>query len=218
MPCYHKFIEDLNLENLNFVPTTLIVGTFNPEWPANNYAEWFYGRTHDEHGNRNNNFWDVLPRLFENEPSLINSGPHQWKEFCSRKKIALTDLIRCIEDADPNDPNHVQYLGGYADDIIANNFHQHLFTDIIYLLQNKPSIKKVYITNGVNGVFWNNIWSPVEEYCLANHIVCGRLLTPSKNARFSMFAHNRRYPNNQFNMNNLNDYILMKWMEVWNNN
>jgi len=48
MACNHKFIEYLNLENLDFEPTTLIVGTFNPEWPAGNQAEWFYGRTHNQ--------------------------------------------------------------------------------------------------------------------------------------------------------------------------
>ena len=216
MPCNHKFIEYLNLEGLDFKPITLIVGTFNPAWPENNNAEWFYGRTHDEHGNRNNNFWDVLPRLFENEQSLIDFGPNEWKQFCSKKKIALTDLINTIEDADPNNPNHIQFLGGYADNVIANNFHQHVFTDVIGILQNNPSITKVYITNGVNGAFWNNIWHPIEDYCEANHIICGKLLTPSKNARFSMFAHNRNHINNQYNMNNLNDFILMKWLEVWN--
>ena len=41
MPCNHKFIEDLNLENLDFQPTTLIVGTFNPSWPENNQAQCF---------------------------------------------------------------------------------------------------------------------------------------------------------------------------------
>lgn len=53
MPCNHKFQEDLNLERLDFKPTTLIVGTFNPEWPDGNQAQWFYGRTHDQNGNRN---------------------------------------------------------------------------------------------------------------------------------------------------------------------
>lgn len=41
MACRHKFIDYLNLDNLDFDPTTLIVGTFNPEWPDGNHAECF---------------------------------------------------------------------------------------------------------------------------------------------------------------------------------
>jgi len=41
MPCFHKFLNYLNLETLDFEPTTLIVGTFNPEWPIGNNAMWF---------------------------------------------------------------------------------------------------------------------------------------------------------------------------------
>lgn len=79
MPCNHKFIEDLNLKNLNFKPTTLIVGTFNPEWPVGNTAEWFYGRI-------DNNFWDVLPRIYGNK-SMRCSKPSDWKKFCEEKKL-----------------------------------------------------------------------------------------------------------------------------------
>lgn len=216
MPCNHKFSEYLNLEMLDFEPTTLIVGTFNPQWPADNNAEWFYGRTHNAHGTQNNNFWDVLPRLFIDEHTLIDVEPAEWKSFCSRKKIAITDLISSIEDADQENPEHVNFMRGYADNVIAAEFEEHVFVDIILLLQNNPTIRNVYITNGVNGAFWNNIWNPVINYCNQNIIICRKLLTPSRNARFSLFAHNRNNPNNQYSMDNLNDYILMKWMQVWN--
>ncbi len=74
MSCNHKFIRDLELERIDFEPTTLIVGTFNPEWPANNTVEWFYGQTHDANSNRSNNFWDILPKIY-GEPSLIDATP-----------------------------------------------------------------------------------------------------------------------------------------------
>jgi len=209
MTCNHKFIEYLNLENLDFEPTTLIVGTFNPEWPAGNQAEWFYGRTHNLHGQVNNNFWDVLPRLY-GEESLINGTPEEWKAFCKRNKIALTDLITSIDDADEQNPIHQNKLGGYADNVIANDFNEYTFTDIVGLLQNHPTIENVYLTRGT-GPFWNNLWNPINNYCNVNNKHCRKLLTPSKNARFSMFAHNRQNPNNQFTMDNLNDFILMKW-------
>ena len=123
MACIHKFAAYLGLNRLDFEPITLIIGTFNPGWDnLNNNAQWFYGRTHDANGNQNNNFWDVLPRLY-NEPSLINGTPQQWRAFCSGKQIAITDLIANIDDADPTNPNHIQLMTGFADDEIANNFY-----------------------------------------------------------------------------------------------
>ncbi|WP_411726187.1 hypothetical protein [Methyloglobulus sp.] len=42
MACIHKFASDLNLEQIDFEPTTLIVGTFNPGWDnLGNYAHGF---------------------------------------------------------------------------------------------------------------------------------------------------------------------------------
>ena len=211
MACNHKFQEDLNLERLDFEPTTLIVGTFNPEWPKENKAQWFYGRTHDQNGNRNNSFWDVLPRLY-GEPSLLNAGPVEWKKFCNRHKVALTDLIDGIEDA--NQAQHIAAMGGYADSIIAGRFHQHTFTDIAGLLKSHPTIKNVYLTRGEEQ-FWSNLWAPVALYAGQHGLHQEKLLTPSKNARFSMFKYNKRNPPQPFTMANLNDYILMRWREKW---
>lgn len=211
MPCNHKFQQDLNLTRLDFKPVTLIVGTFNPEWPEGNQAQWFYGRTHDQYGNRNNSFWDVLPRLY-GEPSLLNAGPDEWKRFCSRHKIALTDLVSSIQDA--NQPQHNAVMGGYADNVIANDFHQHTFTDIVGLLQSHRTIKNVYLTRG-EGQFWTNLWTPVVLHAAQKGLHENKLLTPSKNARFSMFAYDRGNPLQPFTMENLNEYILMKWQGKW---
>lgn len=182
MPCPHKFLDDLNLDRLDFEPETLIVGTFNPAWPANNQAEWFYGRT-------GNYFWDVLPSIY-GEPGLRNIPMHEkpksWKNFCSRNKVGITDLIRCINDAHEND--HELLIGNYRDDIIAANFHDFEFTDIIGLLQRFPTIKNVYLTTQANISLFNDLWSTIEEYC-DNHeqdYNCRRLLTPSAGARFQM--------------------------------
>ena len=107
MACKHKFNENLNLENLDFEPEVLIVGTFNPAWPENNQATWFYGRT------ARNYFWDVLPALYL-QPALRNIPAHEkplaWKEFCSKHRIALTDLISCINTADLNNVEHQQLI------------------------------------------------------------------------------------------------------------
>jgi len=204
MPCNHKFIEDLNLENLDFQPATLIVGTFNPAWPANNQAQWFYGRT------QNNYFWDILPRLYS-EPSLLNADPDEWKKFCKRHKIAVTDLISCIGDA--NEPEHEAVLGGYSDDKIANDFHEHTFIEIVSLLENHQSIKNVYLTRGNAPTFWNRIWRPVRQYCTIHELHENTLLTPSGYAFYQQGKYNNANPNHP--IPNLADFILSRWEEKW---
>ena len=140
MPCTHKFADYLNLDHLDFEPTTLIVGTFNPGWEnINNNAQWFYGRT------RNNYFWDVLPRLYENR-NLRQENHIEWKQFCSRNSIALTDLLQSINDANPEDPNHIAAIQNFKDTEIANVFNDFIPTNIIEILQNNPTINKVYLT------------------------------------------------------------------------
>lgn len=204
MPCYHKFSDYLNLETLDFEPTTLIVGTFNPEWPIGNNATWFYGRT------GNNYFWDVLPRIY-NQPSLINNNEITWKSFCRNNNIAITDIISCIGDADEPLENHQTLLENYSDKNIAQ-FNNHAFTDIIQLLLNHPTIDNVYLTRGVGEKFWRNIWQPVKNYCNQNNITCKELLTPSGNARFQYGKYKKANPNIQIT---LPDFIKMKWMEKW---
>jgi hypothetical protein len=204
MPCYHKFHEYLQLENLDFEPTTLIVGTFNPEWPENNYAEWFYGRTD------NNNFWNVLPRIY-NEESLINADIQDWKDFCSRKLIGITDLVSCIADADIGNHQHNQLLQNYADNNIANQFGGHIFVNIIAILENHPSIINIYLTRGLDH-FWEGIWNLIINYCNHNNKRCRELLTPSANARFQLGRYNNENPNNTLN---LQDFIMMRWQEQW---
>lgn len=139
MPCLHKFQEYLNLERIDFQPTTLVVGTFNPAWPAGNDAEWFYGRV------SNNYFWDVLPRLYEHGLNLRWATPANWKAFCSQYGIALTDIITCINDADERVEAHRDLLGKYVDTAIAKTFHEFTFTNIVGLLQQHPTIKYVYL-------------------------------------------------------------------------
>lgn len=205
MPCQHKFHQYLNLERIDFEPTTLIIGTFNPSWPLNNQAEWFYGRTD------NNTFWDVLPRLYQPE-SLIDATPAAWKQFCHDKKVAITDLISCINDADEDNPQHRTWLGDYTDTNIATRFFNHTATNIVQLLQNHPTILNVYLTRGADGTFWKCLWRPVKRYCEAVGITCKTLFTPSGNARFQHGLHNQNNPDNQLGMG---DYILMRWQQGW---
>lgn len=213
MPCNHKFIDDLNLERLDFEPETLIVGTFNPEWPDNNQAEWFYGRT------ARNYFWDVLPALYI-QPGLRNIPVQDklpsWTNLCSQQKIAITDLVTCINDADQNNPQHQEWLAGYNDNAIAQHFHDFELTNIIGLLQQNPTIKNIYLTTRAQIPFFNEIWNEIEAFCLANQMHCRRLLTPSGSAHFQIPA--GYVP--QFAVYNgvLANFIIENWLQEWHVN
>lgn len=213
MPCNHKLQNELYLEGIDYKPDTLIVGTFNPEWPAGNQAEWFYGRTHDEYGNQNNNFWEVLPRLYGHR-NLINDTPEEWKTFCRDKSIAITDLVYTINDAIQGNPAHEAILRTYGDKEIAEKFNQQVPVDIVRILQANPSIQNVYLTRSASGKLWGKLWTPIRKHA-GNHpnIRIQPLITPSGYAYFQHGKWNNENPDNQ--IERLADYILMRWQQVW---
>jgi hypothetical protein len=206
MACQHRFYNYLNLENLNFEPETLIIGTFNPSWPLDNYAKWFYGRTN------NNYFWEVLPRIF-NEPSLKNADSKDWKNFCNNNKIAITDLIASITDAYDKNPLHVEVISNFKDAEFEKIFNEFEITNIINLLDNNKTIKAVYFTrqSGVN-LFDCRI-KEIIKYCNEKDIYFSNLITPSKNARFQMRGYAPKIPNLERNLPN---FIYEKWLQNWN--
>lgn len=205
MPCNHKFSQYLRLNDLDFEPTTLIVGTFNPEWPLENYAPWFYGRTD------RNNFWEVLPRLY-NEDSLRMATPKDWKKFCKQKKIAITDMISCIDDADVNDFDDVELLAGYSDKAIAKSFKGHVLNDIVGILNKNTDIRNIYFTRSASDTFWKKLWQPIIAHCNLNNIRAKTLLTPSGYAYFQQGKYNKMCPEQALE---LPDFILMKWQREW---
>jgi hypothetical protein len=211
MACNHKFQSYLHLEKLDFEPTTLIVGSFIPEWPEN-MAEWFYGRIYDVDGKRVNCFWDILPRLY-GEQSLIEAGADEWKQFCRRHKIAVTDLISSIDDAEPDNRKHTAMLASLADNAMFYNFDDFVFVNIVQLLQRHSSIRNVYLTRGVTEAFWKHAWNPAMRYCNLNHLHERRLLPPSTSDLYQHTLHNTENPDNQIPL--VEDYILMRWKKEW---
>ena len=157
----------------------MIVGTFNPEWPATNYAEWFYGRT------SNNYFWDVLPRVYTSS-EMRTKNQSDWKIFCKTNSIAITDLISSIDDAEITNENHIKLLGEYTDTSIATNFKKQIPTNIVAILKSKPTIKNIYLTTTVNTGLFKDWWNSIKIHCKQNNIYCKQLMTPSKGARFLM--------------------------------
>jgi hypothetical protein len=200
MPCIHKFAKDLHLARIDFQPVALIIGTFNPGWDnLGNTAEWFYGRT------RNNYFWDVLPRLYSETP-LRQSSPAEWKAFCKQYRIALTDLIASIDDADSNNPAHVGYLKNYRDDLIARHCKCINLVNIPSLLAKHPTIRHVYLTRSIADPFWRRLWQPIEDFCQYQEIKTQTLLTPSGSARFQIPKGAKI---------SLGDFIFEQWQQQW---
>ncbi len=209
MGCEHKFSEYLNLEKIDFKPTTLIVGTFNPSWPAGNNAEWFYGRT------ARNYLWDVLPRLYFPNLNLRQQTHLQWKEFCSNNRIALTDIISKINDANEANEEHQEILRTYLDTSIADYFADFQFTNLEQLVNNNPTITNIYLTrqNGVD--LFDNRWALLEEYALANpqrNLRLRKLMTPSASARFQIRAYRLANPNDPTPLRN---FIFESWRDEW---
>ncbi|TCZ65186.1 hypothetical protein [Flaviaesturariibacter aridisoli] len=207
MPCPHKFQCDLNLENLDFHPTELMIGTFSPSWPKGNRAEWFYGRT------SNNYFWDVLPRMFDPETSLMKGTARHWKDFCKEKKVALTDMISCINDAEEG--KHDTVLKGYVDLDIATRFHDFDFTDISGILCRYTSIKNVYLTRQAGIQLFDEQWDKIRLFAqshLDRKVNFKMLLTPSKNARFHMDDYKETNPGDPKPLRN---FIYQSWQKVW---
>lgn len=206
MPCNHKFQEFLNLERLDFDPTVLIVGTFNPAWPINNNAEWFYGRV------RNNYLWDVLPRLLHNDLNLRKLTPVEWKEFCSENRVALTDLISSIDDADIENSEHQEILSTYLDTSIADYFSKFTFTKINSLLAKHSSIKNIYLTRQKGVPLFDSQWKLVEEYGRQNGLHVKNLLTPSASARFQIQEYKQANPADRTPLRN---FIYESWKKEW---
>ncbi len=205
MPCNHKFQNELNLELIDYEPTTLIVGTFEPALPINT-AEWFYGRTD------RNCFWNILPRIY-GEASLSEAAPSDWKQFCRNKQIAFTDAISVIDDAEPGNPEHVKILASFSDQAIVHHFDDFGFNNIVQLLRKIPGIRNVYFTRGVTEAFWRHQWTPVMQYCNTNNLHERRLLHPSDSAGYQHSAYNSQHPGDEIPL--LEDYVLMRWKQDW---
>jgi G:T/U-mismatch repair DNA glycosylase len=206
MACNHKFLNYLNLERLDFEPTTLIVGTFNPLVEGNS-AQWFYGRI-------DNNFWEVLPRLY-GESTLRCSTPREWKLFCKRHKIAITDLIESIIDVDLDNPVHIKKLKTYSDKSISKDFKKHSFVQINEILRKHNSINNVYLTRGTGETFWKKLWRPIEKFAKENEkrqLNLANLITPSGYAFYQQGSYNKQNPLNTLS---LEDFILKDWKSKW---
>ena len=140
-------------------------------------------------------------------------GAHPaWKAFYRRHRIAITDLISKIEDADIDNPEHHEHLRSYSDEAIAMNFDHFESTSVTDLLLDHPSITSVYLTRGFRHPFWKNLWQPIQRYCDQHDVRHKTLLTPSDYSRFQVGIYNRRHPEAPMTRE---DFILARWQEQW---
>lgn len=118
------------------------------------------------------------------DSELRNKNHVNWKTYCRTRKIALTDLIYGIDEAEIE--KHRKILGKYTDFELASKFKLQVENPVVPLLQANPSIESVYLTTTINSGLWQRLWTPVDHYCAQQNIWCKKLITPSKGARFFM--------------------------------
>jgi hypothetical protein len=178
MSCNHKFINDLQLQYVDWEVKTLFIGTFNPEWNEcqNNNAQWFYGRT------QRNDFWCILPSIHGNE-SLIQGDRNLWIEFCRKNSIGITDIIESI-DADIQNASHRNAVCNFKDDELPN--FEITLNNIPLILERHKSIKQICITRQTLIDFWEDCFIDTLQYIDQHpqrNIKLKLLRSPSRGAR-----------------------------------
>lgn len=198
MPIQHKFIEH-NFENgfatnnailqqTPYKPEVLIIGTFNPNTPNANFADFFYGR---------NFLWTGFKRLlnpnyiFNNQRRMPQNGVAQEpfnptiQEICSlceNFKLSFCDLIsEVLHNGNPQfellQNDNVIFNGqefnliqdnaengflGLANLNQLNQVHWNTQKIINYLIDNS-SIRNIYLTRQPNGI-WGIQWNAIVNY------------------------------------------------------
>lgn len=180
MACEHKFLDDLQLQYVDWKPKTLFIGTFNPAWIEcpNNNANWFYGRT------QRNEFWCILPTIHGQE-SLLGGDREIWIRFCRENGIAVTDILEEIINANSADNEHRQIICKFKDDSLED--FEVRITDIPRILESHETIKQICITRQRPlPDFWEECFIDMFQYLDENpqrQIEVKYLRSPSRGAR-----------------------------------
>lgn len=213
MSIKHKFIKtnfgndfqtnNAILSEITYCPEILILGTFNPNTPKTNYADFFYGR---------NYFWTGFKNLFIENGIVLNSSRmpkngrpknklnpelSEIKDLCLKLKLTFADLI--LEVLQKQDSN---YKILENDNIIFQNKIYNLIQDdkkgqilglaqldklgqvnwntnnIIKYLCDNPTIKTIYFTRQAKGV-WHEQWKKIEQHERLKDRIFTNIFTPS---------------------------------------
>lgn len=181
MSCCHRFLSFHEENSLfpNWSYKTLIIGTFNPIWDfPKASSDYFYSRTR-------NYFWSCLPYCY-GDVTLRQAGRNQKIDYLKRNHIGLTDLIKCIHDADFNNKEHYCLIKSMKDSDLAKFKDIEFNTMEIKNVINKGTVEQVFVTNRKCHKKLESEFIEIERFCVSNGISFERLLTPSGGARFSL--------------------------------
>lgn len=212
-PIKHKFYQtdfrnefqtnNAILDITPYKPEVMIIGTFNPDTPNANFADFFYGR---------NFFWPAFINMFVMNnvvlhnrrmppngipQAILNPTLLQIFDLCNDLKLSFSDLVLEVVHS-----NNQIYNLLHNDNIIFNNQEYNLIQDgrkgnvngleqlnqlgqvhwntqniIKYLCEN-PQIKSIYFTRRPTGVWayqWNII---VNDKCMKGRLTTN-IFTPS---------------------------------------
>ena len=213
MPVRHKFYQtdfgngyathNAILDITPYKPEVMFLGTFNPDTPNANFADFFYGR---------NFLWPALKNLIllqqivlqnrripqnGNPPANIDPTLSEIFEICCRLKLTFSDLVLEVLHSD-----HPNYQILQNDNVTFNRNEFNLIQDgqkegvgglqqlntleqvnwntqnIIKYLCDNPQIKSVYFTRRPTGIWlghWNQI---VNHECMEGRFLTN-IFTPS---------------------------------------
>ncbi len=213
MPIQHKFIQTnfgTGFETHNAIlnitpykPELMIVGTFNPDTPNSNYADFFYGR---------NYFWTGFKNLFifnrielngtrmpkNGKPKKpLNPDMAEIKELCQTLKLTFADLITELLHNETPEYNILD-----NDNVFFNNRTFNLIQDdkkgqieglvqlhklkqvkwntknIIKYLRENPTIKTVYLTRQAKSI-WLEQWNEIIKDKYLQGVTFTNIFTPS---------------------------------------
>lgn len=213
MPIKHKFYQknfgngfatnNAILSATPYKPEVMFLGTFNPDTPNANFADFYYGR---------NYFWTALSNLFisnslvlrkrrmpqnGNPPAVLDPTLSEIFEICSRLKLTFSDLV--VEVLHKGNP---EYTFKNNDNVIFNQHEFNLIQDgqkdqvgglaqlnfirqvnwntqnIINYLCDNPQIKSIYFTRQPIGI-WADQWQQIVNHKCMYGRLATNIFTPS---------------------------------------
>lgn len=216
MPIQHKFLQkdfknrfqthNAILDVTPYKPEVMIIGTFNPDTPNANFADFFYGRNFLWTGFKNLFLHNavVLPKRRMHQigqpPNILDPTLPEIFELCCKLKLTFSDLIS--EVLHVNEP---QYQLLHNDNVLLDDQEYNLIQDerkenvyglhqldnlqpnsqvnwntrnIIKYLCDNPQIRSIYFTRRPTGI-WANHWNQiVNDSCMSGRNLTN-IFTPS---------------------------------------
>ena len=187
----------------NYKPEVMVLGTFNPQTPHANYADFFYGR---------NYFWPALYNLFidnrialkatrmprRGKPkSMLKPSIEEIFILCNKLRLTFSDLVLAVLHKKPNDytllkNDNVLYKGceynliqdgkkrqiGGLEQLNNINQVQWNTDNIIEYLRTNKQIKSIYLTRQPTGI-WKTQFNRIRYDKPLKNRMFTNIFTPS---------------------------------------